>query len=461
MSQRGTARVETANRAQTSFAMVDLDAALPADHLARTVVAFVERMDLRPLYIKIEAREGGAGRPALDPAVLLSLWLYAALDGVGAARTIARLTETELAYQWLRGGMPLNYHSLSDFRTTAALDLDRLLAASLADLVAEGLVRLDEVLIDGTKVRAAAGGGSYKTAARLAEMEVATRAHIAELKAEIDAAPSAGLTRRTAARARAARERLSRVEAAQAMRATIEAERAARSDHSRGRSKGSDGGGTDGTAETAEKANNSGHNAANGEAKASVTDPQARVMRFADGARAPGYNVQVAATPVDGFIVAIKATDRRNDTDLVAPMVAEVVRLTGFMPVRAVADQGYASAADIVALAALDPPVMLYAPVPPDRADIKPQYLKRRERRRALEPQAVKEWRVRMMTEAATLKIKGRKRIELVNAHLKVGDFVRQVVRGIAKVQAVCVISALAHNLRTAVRLRTNNACAA
>jgi hypothetical protein len=54
---------------------------------------------------------------------------------------------------------------VSDLRTTAAVDLDRLLAASPADLVAEGLVRLDEVLIDGTKVRAAAGGGSSKTAA--------------------------------------------------------------------------------------------------------------------------------------------------------------------------------------------------------------------------------------------------------------------------------------------------------
>lgn len=446
MSQRGTARVVTANRAQTSFEMIDLDAALPARHLARTVVAFVERLDLRPFYLTIEAREGGTGRPALDPAVLLSLWLYATLDGVGAARTIARLSETELAYQWIRGGMPLNYHSLSDFRVTAAADLDRLLSESLADLVAEGLVSLDEVLIDGTKVRASAGKGSYKTAAGLAEMEQVARAHIAELKAEINADCAAGLARRTAARERAAREHLARIEAAQAMRARIEAERAARSDHSRG--KEDDDGGAAGN----KKRNKS-------EAKASSTDPEARVMRFADGARAPGYNVQVAATPGDGFIVTIKATDRRNDTDLVAPVVADIARRTGCTPLRVIADQGYASAADIVALAAATPPVTMFTPVPPERADITPQNLRRRERRRELEPAAMKEWRVRMTTEEAKMKIKSRKRIELVNAHLKVGDFARQVLRGLAKVQANCVLSALAHNLRTAARLR--NAAAA
>jgi transposase len=336
MTQRGTARVESANRMQTSFAMVDLDAALPAEHLARTVVAFVERLDLRPFYVRIAAREGGVGRPALDPAVLLSLWLYATLDGVGAARTIARLSESELAYQWIRGGMALNYHSLSDFRIDAAADLDRLLSQSVADLLAEGLVRLDEVLIDGTKVRASAGRGSYKTAAGLAAMEQLARTHIAELKAEIDADCAAGLTRRTAARARAAREILARFEATQAMRAKIEAERAQRSDHSRGKRNDGDGGasGSGGSGAETSKAN---------QAKASVTDPEARVMRFADGARAPGYNLQVAATPVTGFIVAITATDRRNDTDLVAPMLAEVRRLTGHTPARVVADQGYAS----------------------------------------------------------------------------------------------------------------------
>jgi transposase len=438
MTQRGTARVVTAERQQTSFDLIDLDSWLPADHHARTVVAFVERLDLRRFYTAIIAREGGTGRPALDPAVLLALWLYATLDGVGSARAIERLSETELAYRWLRGGMPLNYHSLSDFRIDAAADLDRLLSESLADLIAEGLVSLDEVLIDGTKVRAAAGHGSYKTAVGLAAMEEVARAHIAELAAELDADPAAGLRRRLAARERAARERLQRIEAAKAMRAQLERERAARSDHSRGSGSGSGSGGSKPKSEP----------------KASITDPQARVMRFADGAHAPGYNVQVAATPEHGFILAITATDRRNDSDLAGPMTAEIARRLGRAPCRVIADQGYASANDIVTLATASPPIAMYTPVPADRLDIKPQYLVRRQRRRELEPEPIKEWRARMTTEVAKLKIKQRKRIELVNAHLKVGDFARQVLRGLAKVQGNCVLAALAHNLKTAARIR-------
>lgn len=438
-ASRGSARVVTANRTQVSFDMIDMDGWLDGNHPARTVWSHVERLDLRPFYTAIEARDGGAGRPALDPAVLLALWLYASIDGVGSARAVERLTETELAYRWLRGGMPLNYHTLADFRTASGAELDRLLSESVADLLAEGLVNLDEVLIDGTKVRASAGAGSYKTKAGLAEAERLAGERIAALKAEIEADPTACLRRRGAARLRAAHDRLARVEAAKLRRAQVAAERAARSDHSGG-----------GTTKRGPKS----------EPKASTTDAEARTMRFADGARAPGYNVQVAATPSHGFILAIQATDRRNDTDLAAPMVAEIERRIGQRPGAVIVDQGYASVADIAALASVEPAVIVYAPVPAERTDITPQNLRRRQRRRDLEPAPVKEWRARMATQEASMKIKRRKRIELVNAHLKIGDFARQVLRGLAKVQANCVLHALAHNLRTAARVRSAAAAA-
>lgn len=131
MGQQGTARVVTANRAQTSFEMLDLDLWLAPDHLARVVVTFVERLNLRSFYDAIGSRQGAAGAPGLDPAVVLALWLYATLDGVGSARLLERLTTTDLAYRWIRGGMPLNHHSLSDFRVGMAADFDRLLSESV------------------------------------------------------------------------------------------------------------------------------------------------------------------------------------------------------------------------------------------------------------------------------------------------------------------------------------------
>lgn len=432
MRQRGTARIVTANRTQLAFEMVDLDLWLPAGHLARAVVTFVDRLNLQPLYDAIKSREGTAGTPALDPAVLLGLWLYAALDGVGSARLVERLTETELAYRWLRGGMPLNDHSLSDFRVGMAGHLDRLLSESVADLIAEGLVAIEEVLIDGTKIKASAGKGSYKTAAGLGELERVARAHIAELASEIDADPAAGMRRRDAARKRAARERLERIEAAQRTRARIESERAKRRDREDGK-----GGGT----------------VSPSEPKASTTDADARTMRFADGTTRPGYNIQVAATPVHGFILAVEATNRRNDSDLASPMVAEIERRTGLRPKRVILDQGYVSADDIAALGTLDPPVAVYAPVPADRMDIKPENIRRRERRRAREPAPLKAWRARMTTEEAAMKIRQRKRIELVNAHLKVQGLAHCALRGLAKLKASCLLAALAHNIATAARL--------
>ena len=173
-----------------------------------------------------------------------------------------------------------------------------------------------------------------------------------------------------------------------------------------------------------------------------------------NGAHAPGCNVQVAATPDHGFIVAILATDRRNDTDLASPMVARIERRPGQPPAVVIAGQGHASAADSVALAMAPGPTTVYAPVPAGRAELKPQSLKRRKRRRELEPDALKQWRARMNTAEAAMKIKRRKRIELVNAHLKAAGFARQVLRGLAKIQTNCVLHALAHTLRTATRVR-------
>src|SRR5215210_7843798 len=116
MAGRGDARVVVANRAQLSWDLINPDGWLAPDHRARLVVGFVETLDLTVLYDKIEAREGTAGRPAADPAVLFALWLLATMDGVGSARELDRLTSQDLAYRWVACGVPVNYHGLAEFR---------------------------------------------------------------------------------------------------------------------------------------------------------------------------------------------------------------------------------------------------------------------------------------------------------------------------------------------------------
>ena len=120
----GDARIIKADRSQLSWDLIDLDAWLAADHRARIVWAFVETLDLGEFYSKIKARGSDPGRPTADPKVLLSLWLLATIEGIGSARALERLTKRDLAYRWLAGGVPLNYHGLSDFRTGHADVLD-------------------------------------------------------------------------------------------------------------------------------------------------------------------------------------------------------------------------------------------------------------------------------------------------------------------------------------------------
>jgi transposase len=430
----GEARVVKAERSQLSWDLVDLDAWLPADHRARIVWAFVLTLNLDPLYAKIKAREGEAGRPAADPGVLLALWLYATIEGVGSAREVDRLSLSDLAYRWLRGGVPLDYHTLSDFRVENDAVLDRLLSESLAALMAEGLVRLEEVIIDGTKVKAAAGKGSFKTAEGLAKAATLAAERVAALKAEVEADPAAQKRRSQAARERAAREAVERAARARAMLDRLAAEKEERAK----------------THKTAEDKK--------GEPTASLSDPEARMMRFADGAVRPGWNVQVAATSDHGFIVAIAATDRRNDTGLAVPMVDEVKRLLAAAPLRIIVDGGVATQDDIVTLAERDKPVTVFAPVKPDRQDVTARSLYLRAAKRAREPAALQEWRARMATADGEALMRRRKRIELVNAHIKTRGLGHLLIRGLAKVRPVLCLHALAHNLMTAHRLRVATA---
>src|SRR5437762_10618529 len=204
-------RVQRPNRTQLEWRPVDLEARLAADRRARVVWDFVAGLDLRSLYQAIKAVEGHAGRPPIDPAILMALWLYATLEGVGSARALARLCEEHDAYRWICGGVSVNYHTLADFRVEPAEVLDGLLTTSVAALVAEVLVELTRVAQDGVKIRASAGGASFRREARLTQCLAEAAAQVRRPRGQVGAGPGAGARRETAARRRAAQARQQRV----------------------------------------------------------------------------------------------------------------------------------------------------------------------------------------------------------------------------------------------------------
>src|SRR5664279_2817909 len=127
---RGRPRLQQPRREQIRLRPSDLESLLPPEHRARLVWAFVEGLDLSAFHARIRATEGHSGRPPIDPAILVALWLYATLEGVGSARALDRLCDEHDAYRWIAGGVGVNYHTLADFRVEAAELLDELLVQS-------------------------------------------------------------------------------------------------------------------------------------------------------------------------------------------------------------------------------------------------------------------------------------------------------------------------------------------
>jgi transposase len=421
-------RVIRPDRAQLRWDLVDLDSQLPDDHRARVVWAFVQGLDLGEFYDRIKARDAVAGRPASDPEVVLAVWLYATVEGIGAARAIDRLCQQHAAYRWLCGGVPINHDLLATFRRENAALLDRLLTQTITGLVAEKLVSLEELTIDGTKVRACAGRGSMSKRRRLEKIEKAVAERVTALKSELEQDPAEPERRRKQRALQAAEERARRVERAQRRLAELVEEQVER-------------------AKTHAK-----EEAAKGEPKVSLSDPEVRVMRLADGAVTPAWNVQVATA--DGFIVAIDPTDRRKDSGLAPGLVESVAERWGQAPRRLLADTTAMTQDDIVKLANRYPAMTVYSPPAPERAEITAGGLRKRLWKRRHEPEPVQAWRARMASDEGHEIYRRRKLTERAHGIIKNRGMARFLVHGRDKVRAVCVLQALALNLNWANTLR-------
>lgn len=410
-SAGGAPRLRRAERRQMELRAASLDELLSADHPARLVWCAVERMDLSGLVDGVMAREGVGGHPATDPAILVALWLYATIDGVGSARELARLCESDAPYRWLCGGVSLNHHTLSDFRVSQAEWLDRQLTASIAALLAGGLIGLEQVAQDGLRIRASAGSGSFRRQPSLHKARELAAAQIERLRSELAADPAAGRSRRQAAQQRAAADRLARLDAALA--AMDEA--MARKKRNKGKPE---------------------------DARVSTTDSQARVMRMADGGFRPAYNLQLAAETRHGFVVGVAASCSGADQDNLLPMVDQLWARHGVRPARWLADGGFVSKPAIDRLS--EQGVELYAPATGVAVP-----------KQGEESSAVQAWRGRM-AEAAGQAVYRRRAavIEWVNAGCRNRGLYAINIRGAAKLRAVGLWHALAHNMQCLWRVQ-------
>lgn len=417
----GTPRLRRAERDQVAMRLLSLDALLPDDHRARIVWAYVQGLDLTALYSRILAVEGGQGRAATDPRILLALWLFATIEGVGSARALDRLCEEHVAYQWLAGDVPMNYHTLADFRTSHPELLDELLTQSVATLMEQDLVDLNRVAQDGMRVRASAGASSFRRRPTLEHCLQEAQEQVARLHAEVETNPAKAQEQQHQAQVRAARERAERVEQALKRLPELEAKK-----------------------KPAEKA----------EARASTTDAEATVMKMGDGGFRPAYNVQFATDTASQVIVGVDVISSGSDAGQMPPMVEQIQERHGRAPKEMLVDGGFAKHEDIEAVSTPEVGTTVYAPVPKSR---NPEIDEHAPHRR--DTPVVTDWRQRMATAEAQKIYKERAATaECVNAQARNRGLKQFLVRGLAKVKMIALWYALAHNLVRALALRMPNA---
>lgn len=408
-------RVRRADRTVLVPAM-PLDDLLTPEHHARTVWQFVQGLDLTPLYARIRAVEGGPGRPATDPPILVALWLYATVEGIGSARALDYLCTHHHGFRWLAGGVSVNYHTLADFRVAHLEFLDDLLTHSVAVLLEQDLVDLNRVAQDGMRVRASAGAASFRRRATLEECRREAQTQVQRLRAELETDPGEANRQQQKARERAARERAERIQQALARLPEMEAKKPA-----------------------ADKA----------EARVSTTDPEATVMKMADGGFRPAYNVQFSTATAGQIIVGVEVTTSGSDQGEMAPMVEQVHDRFAQRPQEVLVDGGFAAHGDLEAVSAPDKGCVVYAPVPKPKKEGVDRHAPH-----AGDSPAVAAWRARMATASAKAIYKERAATaECVNAQARNRGLRQLTVRGRLKAKAVALWYAVAHNVMRMVSL--------
>ena len=168
-------RMRPVERKQYFMETVNLEDMAAEDDMVRAIWAFVERLDLTAYYNKIKSKVNEAGSPAYNPKVLLAMWIYAYSQGISSAREVEKLSQEMKTWCWLCGDQPINYHTLSDFRVGHKAELDELFTNSLVGVLsAEGLITLERITQDGTKIRASAGIDTFRGEEKLkAHLKVA------------------------------------------------------------------------------------------------------------------------------------------------------------------------------------------------------------------------------------------------------------------------------------------------
>lgn len=415
-------RLNSAIRNQIEFVSSCLDDLIPEDHQVRNIWDYIEQMDLSVISKKIQSTSNNPGRPAIDPKILLALWIFALIEGIGSARVIDRYCSEHIAFKWICGGVSVNYHTISDFRKNNHMEFDDLITTTIARLMERDLVSLKRVSQDGMKVRAAAGSSSFRRKPKLKELLAIAKEQVEILRKEIDADSSSCLSKQKAAKMRAAQDRKNRIEKAIEEHKKLIIEKG----------------------KTKKKHRKPFTSKEKKETRASITDPEARKMIMGNGGYSPAYNVQLAVDTNSRLIVGWNVIKKQDSGEL-GKMFNSLKLKYKTIVEEWLVDKGYLEFNDLIRVQKSGCKVYVN---PSLKGKKDPNAV------RPAEDAELGEWRKRMGTEEAQEIYKDRaSNSEWANAGMRNRGLGQLLVRGLNAVKGVIGLQVLAHNMVRAIRL--------
>ena len=325
-----------------------LDEWLPGNHLARFIAELVDNeLDLDRFYVSYAKAKG---QPPYDPRLMLRIVLYGYWVGVRSSRQIERACTDVVAFGWLAARQGPDFRSIGRFRERHLAALANVFLQALQLCQAAGMVSLGKVALDGTKVRANASRHKAMSHARLTTKQKVLADEIGALMEEaktIDADEDArfGPGKRGDELPAELANRQARAKAMAVARASIEEEarsKARAEAEAKARARGDD---DDDITAAGDKA------AAKAEPKPTTqrnfTDPDARIMKTADGSYHYCYNGQAVVDGDHQVIVATEMNNAPTGIGQLAPMIERTVETAGAMPKTWSADTGYCSAGNL------------------------------------------------------------------------------------------------------------------
>jgi len=417
----GKPRLKSPVRNQVEFVMRSLDDLIPKDHLVRDVWNYANNLDLSIVLKQIQSVEGNAGRPATDPKICLAVWLFGTVKGINSARVLEEYCNEHDAFKWICGGVKVNYHTLSDFRSLQSEQLDELLTQSIAILSKMNVISLTVVSQDGMRVRASAGASSFKREETLQFNLGLARMLVTDLKEEAKKDPGACRKRLAAAEKRAAEEKVENIE--NALKELMEMRKS--------------------KIKAGEKEQRQVDEKDLNKTRASMTDPEARVMKMPDHGFRPAYNVQFATTNKGKAIIGVDVSKSGSDQKQTLGMLKQIEKRYAVVPEKWLQDGGYNNKTEFEKTAKAYKGCKIYMPVKETKANKGDLYT-----RQSDDSEALGEWRERMGTEEAKEIYKDRAATaEYSNAQARNHGLQQFLVRGLPKVKCVAFIYALTHNM--------------